>query len=231
MRFSFLALRFFIVIGAIALTSANAEARDFDPLNLYGSEHRFTVLRNGSPVGQHSVAFTRQDEDIEVRVRFELQIRFLVFTAYRYEYESTAVWRGGQLMSLSAYTNDDGQESRVRVALEEDRTRIEGPKGVVYAEPGLIPTNHWNPAALSAERVLNTITGSVNNVRILDQGPETVKTSNGAVPARRYLYTGELDNEVWYDAEGRWVRMRFKARDGSTIDYVCETCGTGSEQG
>ena len=231
MRWSFRAVRYIGLILAVGLTSVHAEARDLDPLALYGSEHRFTVVRNGSPVGQHSVTFTRQGEDIEVRARFDIQIRFLVFTAYRYEYESTAIWRDGQLLSLSAYTNDDGEESRVRATLEEDRIRIDGPRGTVFADTGIIPTDHWNAAVLPADRVLNTITGGINRVRILDQGAETIKTANGSVPARRYLYTGELENEVWYDAEGRWVRMRFKGRDGSTIDYICETCRSGSDGG
>ena len=47
------------------------------------------------------------------------------------------------------------------------------------------------------------------------------------MPATRYAYTGDLDNEVWYDDVGRWVKMRFKGRDGSTIDYVCRRCQGG----
>ena len=231
MGLSYRTSRLIPFIAAIVLTSANAGAKDIDPLTLYGPEHRFTVVRNDSPVGEHTVTFTRRGEDVEVRARFDIQIRFLVFTAYRYEYESTTVWRDGRLLSLSAYTNDDGEESRVRAVLEEDRIRIDGPRGTIFADPGIIPTDHWNAAVLPADRVLNTITGGVNRVKILDQGAEAVNTANGPVPARRYQYTGELENEVWYDADGRWVRMRFKGRDGSTIDYVCETCESGSGGG
>ena len=44
------------------------------------------------------------------------------------------------------------------------------------------------------------------------------------IDATLYRYTGDLDTEVWYDDEGRWVRMRFKAKDGSVITYQCEVC-------
>jgi len=58
-----------------------------------------------------------------------------------------------------------------------------------------------------------------------------VETERGDVFATHYVYSGELDTEVWYDDEGRWVKMRFKGRDGSTIEYVCRRCqGPGPSQ-
>ena len=88
----------------------------------------------------------------------------------------------------------------------------------------LFPTNHWNAGVLGQTRVLNTLTGKINNVSILSKGIETVSTENGPIKATRYVYSGDLDNEVWYDDLGRWVKMRFKASDGSTINYVCKSC-------
>jgi len=42
----------------------------------------------------------------------------------------------------------------------------------------------------------------------------------GEIEARRYKITGDLARELWYDAEGRWVRLALTARDGSKIDFL-----------
>ena len=54
-----------------------------------------------------------------------------------------------------------------------------------------------------------------------------VATERGGIPATHHAYTGDLSTEVWYDDAGRWVKMRFEAQDGSTIDYVCRRCQGG----
>jgi hypothetical protein len=51
-----------------------------------------------------------------------------------------------------------------------------------------------------------------------------VVTRSGALRARHYLYAGDLNGEIWFDDQGRWVKLRFRADDGSIIDYVCRRC-------
>ncbi len=38
--------------------------------------------------------------------------------------------------------------------------------------------------------------------------------------ARRYAVRADLERELWYDADGVPVHVRFKGRDGSEIVYV-----------
>ncbi len=212
---------------AVPGTAANANTL-FNPLTVYEPEHRFTVMRNGEAVGEHRLDFARTASGLSVEAHFELEIPFLFFTAYRYSYRSAAQWRDGRLIRLEAETDDDGDVSRVVAERRGDGMLwITGPEKEFASQPDLLPTNHWNPNVVTRNQVLNTITGSVNTVEILDLGEADVQTSSGSVRARHYRYTGELQNEVWYDANGRWVKMRFPARDGSVIEYLCQTCGTG----
>ena len=92
-------------------------------------------------------------------------------------------------------------------------------------EAPIIPTNHWNANVVRQKRVLNTLTGNVNNVTLVAKGREAIATERGDVVATRYAYTGDLvDTEVWYDDAGRWVKLRFMGRDGTPIEYVCRRC-------
>lgn len=195
-----------------------------DPFSLYGETIEFDVLRNGEPVGRHLVRFARDGGDLVVSSRFRLEVKALFVTVYRYEYESEGRWRDGQLQALRARIDDDGARSSVEARRHGAQMTVRGEDGVVAADSPLFPTNHWNAAVLPQRRVLNTLTGRVNEVQIKPAGRERVETEWGPVSATRYVYHGELATEVWYDDAGRWVGMRFRAGDGSVIDYRCRRC-------
>ena len=38
-------------------------------------------------------------------------------------------------------------------------------------------------------------------------------------------YSGDISTLVWYSDHGNWVKMKFKASDGSDIEYKCIECG------
>ena len=221
-----LASFFSTVVGA-ASNAGSATSPFFNPRVLYGGDILFDVFRAGDKVGFHRVAFKADGLRLTVRSSFQLKIDFLFLTAFRFHYQSTAEWRGGILDKLDARVDDDGDQSRILATRAESTMRINHAGGRFETAAPLFPTNHWNPRVLGERRVLNTLNGYVNEVRIVPRGRETVPTERGLVPATRYAYTGDLDNEVWYDDVGRWVKMRFKGRDGSTIDYVCRRCQGG----
>ena len=200
-----------------------------DPLDLYGGQIHFDIVRKGQVIGSHLVAMRRDGEAIETRSEVRIEIDVLIFTAFRYEYESKAVWSDGQLQHLTVDLDDDGKQSlliakRGSVGMEVSRNGVKA----LLPEP-LYPTEHWNAGVLRERRVLNTITGKVNDVEMAEVAREYVATELGDVPATRYRYGGDLDVDVWYDDHGRWVKMRFKGRDGSTIEYACRKCQGGAD--
>lgn len=218
----------FLGLGLLSATPAFAACQSDwqDPRSIYGDSIVFKVLRDGTPVGYHRVDFRDQGSGVIVDTKFVVEVDFLFITAYRYEYESTEVWREGCLTELRALTDDDGDRSSVNVTDDGGGLRVVGPDGVVSA-PRLFPTNHWNAGVLGSEKVLNTITGQVDDVQIVDRGPSAVTVSGETVAAQRFSYTGDLVVDVWYDEQGRWVKMRFE-KSGATIEYVCQQCGPGA---
>ena len=207
---------------------AKDSPRSVNPMSLYGDEIVFDVYREGTLVGSHTVQFSKNEEHLQVRTVFQLDIKFLFITAYSYLYESDALWRGDQLQKLEARVDDNGDLSFVRASLEGERLQIESVNGQVDSEVPLFPTNHWHAGVLNQTQVLNTLTGRVNDVRIVAGDREPIDTERGPIQATRFAYTGDLENEVWYDDAGRWVKMRFKGTDDSIIDYVCRRCQGGA---
>lgn len=196
-----------------------------DPFVLYGDGLAFTVLRDGREVGSHVTRFSREEGGVRVDSIFSIAVPFLFFTAYRFDYRSSALWRGGRLQSLSARVDDDGERREIRAARSGDGMAVDvDGRPTLLSEPPFV-TNHWNPDVIGATEVLNTLTGRLARVTMIDHGLETIETEQGPREARRYAYAGDLRAEVWYDAGGRWVKLRFQARDGSTISYRCRQCG------
>ncbi|MCG8509714.1 MAG: hypothetical protein MI741_10855, partial [Rhodospirillales bacterium] len=96
---------FFAAAFSVVTWSDHGHAA-FDPIEIYGNEHRFTILRNDEIVGTHLVRFSSLPDGLSVEARFELQVKFLFFTAFRYDYRSVATWRDGRLVRLETKTND-----------------------------------------------------------------------------------------------------------------------------
>jgi len=194
---------------------------------LYPDGLRFDVVRDGDVVGRHRATFRRDGDTLTVDSRMSLEIGFLGLALFTYDYSSTGTWRDGRLISLNARTDEDGDVRTVaaRWAADQGRFLVEGSKGSQSAPHPVVPTNHWNPAAVTQDVVLNTITGGLNTVEVRPGPIERVATGTGPREARRFDYTGELVASVWYDARGRWVKLRFEGRDGTPVEYRCTECG------
>jgi len=192
--------------------------------SLYGDSIEFEIFRNDAPVGTHRVTFEDRGGALKVVTDFELEVRALFITFFEMQYRSEALWRDGALVSLTARTNRNGDVVTVEAAADGDTLLGQGPNGPFTADLGIYPTNHWNAGVIGSTQLLNTITGRVNAVRLVPLGLEQVDTAHGVIGATRYRYDGAIDNEVWYDANGRWVQMRFPGEDGSMIELRCRKC-------
>lgn len=209
-------------VGAFA--PEQLASRAGTPMTLYPHGLTFDVLRDGSVVGQHRTTFRRDGDALTVSARMDLTVKLLGLTLYGFAYQSTAEWRDGALRSLTAVTDDDGTVTRVTAQEEGGEMRVEGPNGAAGTEAPLFPTNHWHAGVLTRDQVLNTITGRIATVTITPGPVEWVSTGSGPRSARRFDYGGAIQVSSWYDAAGRWVKLRFK-RGGSTIEYRCRVCG------
>ena len=195
-----------------------------DPLTLYGDEIIFDVFRRDEQIGRHVVRFNRTEHELLVSSRLKLSIDVFFITVYRFLYASEATWRLGVIDQINVEIDDNGDPFRFQARQRGGVLRIQSESGRAEFPGPLLPTNHWNARVLDANRVLNTLTGDVHEVRIVAEGRELVATERGDVVATKYAYSGEFESEVWYDEQGRWVKMRFDGKDGVPIEYFCRRC-------
>ncbi len=195
------------------------------PDRLYGGPIEFDILRNNTPVGTHRVAFERQGDDLAVTVTSEIVVKFLAVPVYRFHYQSQTLWANGELKSVKAVTNDDGDVSSVEATVDGSQAVIQGPAGRLTAPLPFFAIDHWNADELAHNVVLNNITGKLDHVQVVAAGAHEIDTADGPRAADRYDIQGDLKFTAWYDPSGRWIGLSFKGKDGSTIQYLCRRCG------
>ena len=216
---------------------ATAGAEDFP----YGDSLRFTVYRNGEPIGSHVLSFQHEGDKRVVATAIDFSVKVLGVTAYRYTHRGNEVWSGGTLQSLDARTDDNGKQYTVNarrqggplvVVRESSDTVVKtmfNDQGLQKPEPvretlpaSVMPSTHWNINQVKQSSLLNTQYGTISRTQITPVGREKVKTSSATLEATHYSYSGDITLDQWFDDRGRWVKAAFKAFDGSTIEYILQ---------
>lgn len=185
-----------------------------------GERIAFDVLRNGKPFGSHVLDFAVTDDGVlRVVNDIDLEVKFGPMTAYRYSHESQETWAGGRLQSLEGETRKDGRDLAVAARAAGDAIEVSGTNFEGAVPAGIIPSSHWNVHEVYSEAILSSEGGQVLDITVENLGTETVMAGGEPVEATRFRLRSELDVDLWYDAEGRWVKCAFSAR-GQDIEYV-----------
>ncbi len=209
-----------IVYAALTATTLSLSALSATAAPPPGGSLDFTVLRNGSAVGRHEMVFRSEPDGLKIDIRTNVAVKVAFITAYRFEHEGHEVWQGGRLVRLWSKTNDDGTPHVLDVSAGGSDLSVMADGKSPERATVSIPASLWNERIVQQKTILNTLDGSRMNISVADLGPESVPVRGKMVPARHYAITGDLQRELWYDAQNVLVKVRFKARDGSDIEYL-----------
>lgn len=180
----------------------------------------FAVFRDGSQVGEHQLTFRKQNGNLAVDISTKIAVKVAFITAYRFEHEGHEVWHGDRLVRLWSKTNDDGTHHVLDAEAANAGLEIHADGHDADAPATIIPASLWNEGILQGGRILNTLDGSRMAIQVADLGPDAVFVKGSKETAHHYAITGDLQRELWYDSNHVLVRVRFKAKDGSTIEYM-----------
>lgn len=187
-----------------------------------GDEIRFNVLRKGNPFGSHTVAFeSGPDNALIAKTKVGLKAGLGPITVFRYDLSASETWRAGALVAVSGQSNDDGKKNSMKATLAGNALDVQGTVFTGEAPADIIPASHWNYAQTRTDQLLSTEDGEIYKVIVTPKGRETIEAGGQSIEANRYFLDSDLDVEIWYDDEGRWVKLAFEAR-GQEIEYVLD---------
>ncbi len=215
----------------LLLVSMHCVAVTASQVRPYDGRIEFDVIRNGETVGEHIVSFSHQGPQLRVDIRMTLDFRAFLLFRYRFSYQATEWWRDDILQRLEVELDERGKLKRISGRRQGERLQLRGDLGRASLSLPLLTTNHWNPAALQQQRLLNTLTGELSRIEVQFERQETVQVADQQITGWRYHYGGDLaDTRVWYDKQKRWVGLSFIAQDGSEIRFVCRQIGQPREK-
>jgi hypothetical protein len=177
----------------------------------------YTILRDGTPIGQQRMEFVSDGEKLRVLSRMDLEVTLLGMTIFRFNQQVEEVRVGDTLMSLISDADDDGKDRKVRLTLQGDRVTGRYNDNDRSMDPKLITSLFWKTPAIGETQLIDTLRGKVRDVNVKDLGPETLRLPVGRVEARHYQMRGEWSRELWYDANGILVAGTRPGPDGSTV--------------
>src|SRR5262245_2405930 len=98
----------FALCSAADLAAADSTPRAVDPFRLYGNEIVFDVERDGDVVGKYTIDFTRTDHGVLAEAKVDVDVSLLFVPVYQLRYHARELWSDGELQSIEAFTDDDG---------------------------------------------------------------------------------------------------------------------------
>lgn len=204
-----------IVGGAMLAAMPLRAALPVPPGNRLG----FDILRKGSKLGTHSLAFEPNAGGLTVRVTVELAFKIAGITLYHYTHHATETWSSGQLVSVESETSDNGTRYQVAAHREAKGLIVQGTKAPRYLAPAdALPATHWNKDELNGPWI-NMQDGRLMRPKIAPQGIEAIPTAGGGtIRATRYTLTGDVQLDLFYDDRHGWAGLSF-VKGGAPIRY------------
>lgn len=180
----------------------------------------FTVTRDGEPIGTHRVAFRNDGDRTELDSAMELKVSFAMVPLFSFTNQRHEVWQGDRPLMIKSQTNDNGEKLDITlqpdgagyVRTVNDRVdRLDSSTKVLAI---------WNQATVEAEPGLFASVIEDETLRLAFDlvGKETLVVDGRQMEVDHYRMTGQEERDIWYDADGQVVWVRFM-RDGSEIEY------------
>jgi hypothetical protein len=167
-------------------------------------------------VGSHVITFSCQGDDLVVETRIEGEVTVLAIPIFKRAASYREVWREGRLLAFDSHFVENGEVYEVSARADGDHTVINGRRGRIEAPAAIVSNHFWNHEVLDRTLLFDAQRGRLQRVQVTPAGTETITVAGRAVAARKYVVSGDLERELWYDEAGNWLRSRLE-HDGAKI--------------
>jgi len=183
-------------------------------------EWNFRVYLGDSPIGHHHFRLVEKDGRSRLQTEADFKVRFLFFTAYRYQHVNNETWKNDCLLAIESHTDANGRILNVRGAQGPDGFELDVPE-TAGSIPGCVKTfAYWNPDILDESALLNPQTGELLPVKVEKLQLDNLSVRGHSIAAQRYrLSTPDLALDVWYSQGGEWLALQSTTKDGRTLRY------------
>lgn len=204
------------LIAATTMTHAQEQTTAPTPTQAWN----FEVFLDDKPIGSHSFLKYGEDDNYEMRIDANFEVKFLFIVAYSYEHRNQEQWQDGCLRAIDSQTDDNGDLFTVQGQLEDDGFALTANQESMQLPACITTFSYWYPGFLSQTALLNSQTGEYIPVEITGPFPDTRLDRGNTVQAQRYrIKAKDIDIRLWYSQDGDWLALESAVKGGRTLRY------------
>jgi hypothetical protein len=181
-------------------------------------------------IGRQVLTFSCKGDRLVVDTTVDVAVQMLLFTAYRQKAHYREVWQGDRLVRFESHTDDNGRTLAVSARAGGKRIVIDGPNGYSEAPLMTVPDHPWNEGVVGRTLLFDPVDGTLRRVEVADAGKALLRVGGRQVMARKYVVSGDLELELWYDENGAWVKWRMHHSQGA-VTMTRQTAGVVADAG
>ncbi|MES2341164.1 MAG: DUF6134 family protein [Pseudomonadota bacterium] len=166
----------------------------------------FSVLRNGTRIGEHMMAFSGDPAAPVVTTEVRMTVKIGPVPVFRYHHRAVERWSSGRFVSLETRTDSNGKAERVSARRTEGGVIIETAGARITGPANVRPFTHWNPEVFS---------GPLFN----PQEGKLLKVTARRISPGQWAVRGEAEIDDFYDEAGVWTALKGRLKDGSILEY------------
>ena len=186
-------------------------------------EWRFKVFLDNKEIGYHTVSINPEKTRATVQIEANFDVKFLFFTAYRYQHSNLETWENNCLRTIESHTNDNGDTFSVTGHSRNQRLALNTPDGQQSLQGCVRTFAYWDPRLLQAHRLLNAQTGEYLDVATDFVGNKELMINGESIVAKRYrLEAKDFVIDLWYSQSMQWIALKTTTESGNQLRYQLE---------
>ena len=217
------------VAGLTAACVARPQSSRASPVFPADYSLRFTAESAGRAAGDHRLTVQRNGRSGHLTVRSESRLLLPdraqsgdLTAPLAFEHFAEETWTSGWLQGLVSDSRIGPRRHQVR-AWRQGRVLRGVRDGQAFALSGYLMTaSGWHRDTPLADGLVDAVDGKIKRIHGLKRSSEQIQTGWGSVDATRWTLVGELDRELWYDAEGRLIRFALPAPSGIAVTATAQ---------
>ncbi len=193
-------------------------------------EVSFDVIRKKKIIGSLVSKFINEDNKLIVHSVLDIDVKILLFPAYKFFQETKETWINGDLVAITGFTDfEDDREYNIVGNDSGDFFIATGMDGELKLDKNIFPLNYWNIAMLDKNEVFDTQKGIVRKIKVEKLKDEKINMNGINVETQKFIFNASKNPKdkgpfpeytLWYNND-ELLKMEFKnPKDKKTIKIV-----------
>ena len=193
-------------------------------------EVSYDVIRKKKTIGSLVSKFIEEDDKIVLHSILDINVKILLFPAYKFYQETKETWVDGNFVSIDGFTNfEDDREYKIVGKDYNNFFIASGMDGDLKLDKDIIPLNYWNKSMLEKKEVFDTQKGIVRKIKVKKLKDEKININGTSVNSEKYLFNASINPKdkgpfpeytLWY-YDNELLKMEFKnPKDKKVIKII-----------